>query len=169
MDRLLSMRVFQRVADEGGFASAARALDLSPAAVTRLVGDLESHLGARLLQRTTRRIALTEAGESYLLRVRSLLLDLEEAETAARDNTRELQGTLRVVASPVIASYLLAPSVVRWRQLHPQVALDIVVDSLPQARVEEFDLSFLVVDEGFDANIVARPLWRGDWILCAAP
>ena len=66
MDRLLSMRVFQRVIDEGGFAAAARALELSPAAVTRLIGDLETHLGARLIQRTTRRLSLTDAGESYL-------------------------------------------------------------------------------------------------------
>ena len=169
MDRLQSMRVFQRVVDEGGFAAAARALDLSPAAVTRLVGDLENHLGTRLLQRTTRRIALTEAGENYLLRVRVLLQDLEDAEAAATASTRELQGMLRVVATPVLASYLLAPNVARWHARHPRVALEIVVDNFPQTRVEEFDLSFLIGDEGFDAAIVARPLWRGHWILCAAP
>ena len=66
MDRLLSMRVFERVIDEGGFAAAARALELSPAAVTRLIGDLETHLGAPLIQRATRRLSLTDAGESYL-------------------------------------------------------------------------------------------------------
>ena len=71
MDRLLSMKVFERVATEGGFAAAARALDLSPAAVTRLVADLEAHLGTRLLQRSTRRVSLTEAGEAFrhLLRI----------------------------------------------------------------------------------------------------
>ncbi|WP_295857486.1 LysR family transcriptional regulator [uncultured Xylophilus sp.] len=169
MDRLQSMRVFQRVVDEGGFAAAARALDLSPAAVTRLVGDLERHLGTRLLQRTTRRFALTEAGESYLGRVRSILQDIDDAEAGAAASTRELRGTLRMVATPLLASSFLAPRVEAWRRRQPGVVLEIVTDALPQSRVEEFDLSFLVVDEGYDANIVARPLWRGDWVLCAAP
>lgn len=169
MDRLQSMRVFQRVVDEGGFAAAARALDLSPAAVTRLVGDLERHLGTRLLQRTTRRFALTEAGESYLGRVRSILQDIDDAEAGAAASTRELRGTLRMVATPLLASSFLAPRVAAWRRRQPGVVLEIVTDALPQGRVEEFDLSFLVVDEGYDANIVARPLWRGDWVLCAAP
>ena len=73
MDRLTSMRVFLRVIDEGSFAAAARALDMSPAVVTRLVADLEDHLGTRLLHRTTRRVSLTDAGESYLERVRVIL------------------------------------------------------------------------------------------------
>ena len=77
MDRLNSLRVFQRVVDEGGFAAAARALDLSPAVVTRLVADLEDHLGTRLLHRTTRRMALTEAGEAYLARVRQILAEVD--------------------------------------------------------------------------------------------
>ena len=66
MDRLHSMRVFAKVIEEGSFAGAARALDLSAAVVTRLVADLEAHLGARLIQRTTRRLALTDTGEAYL-------------------------------------------------------------------------------------------------------
>src|SRR3978361_2528112 len=78
MDRLQSMRVFQQVVDEGGFAAAARKLDLTPAAVTRLIVDLEKHLGVRLLQRTTRRLALTPAGEAYLGRLRVILGDIDE-------------------------------------------------------------------------------------------
>ena len=70
MDSLRAMRVFVRVIDEGGFAAAARALDLAPAVVTRLVAELEDHLGARLMNRTTRRLTLTEVGEAYLERVR---------------------------------------------------------------------------------------------------
>jgi DNA-binding transcriptional LysR family regulator len=82
------MKVFQRVIDEGGFAAAARAMDMSPAVVTRLVADLEQHLGTRLLQRTTRRLSLTDAGEAYLLRVRGILHEIEDAESAAAENTR---------------------------------------------------------------------------------
>ena len=92
------MRVFQRVVDDGGFAAAARALDLSPATVTRLFGDLEQHLGARLMQRTTRKLALTEAGELYLLRVRSILGEIDDAEAAVGSSTQELQGTVHVLA-----------------------------------------------------------------------
>ena len=73
MDRLQSMRVFQQVVEEGGFAAAARKLELAPAVVTRLVSDLEKHLGVRLLQRSTRRLALTQAGETYLERLRAIL------------------------------------------------------------------------------------------------
>lgn len=169
MDRLHSMKVFQRVVDEGGFASAARALDMSPAGVTRTVAALEEHLGVRLLQRTTRKLALTDAGESYLLRVRSILHEVADAESAAAAHTRELQGTLHVLATPVLASYFLSPRIATWHTRHPKVLLDLQIDPFPQPRIEEFDLTFMVVDEGFDGDIVARPLATTDWIACAAP
>ena len=163
------MRVFQRVVDDGGFASAGRALDMSPATVTRLFGDLEQHLGARLMQRTTRKLALTEAGELYLLRVRSILNEIDDAEAAVGTSTQELHGTVHVLATPVLASYVLAPHVAVWRARYPKVALDISVDPFPQTRVDEFDVTFMGVDEGYDANVVARPLSTTEWILCASP
>lgn len=163
------MRVFQRVVDDGGFASAARALDMSPATVTRLFSDLEQHLGARLMQRTTRKLALTEAGELYLLRVRSILNEIDDAEAAVGTSTQELHGTVHVLATPVLASYVLAPHVALWRARYPKVALDIAVDPFPQTRVDEFDVTFMGVDEGYDANVVARPLSTTEWILCASP
>jgi DNA-binding transcriptional LysR family regulator len=169
MDRLQSMKVFQRVIDEGGFASAARALDMSPAGVTRMVAALEEHLGVRLLQRTTRKLSLTDAGEAYLMRVRTILYEVEDAESAAAAHTRELQGTLHVLATPVLASYFLSPRIATWHARHPKVLLDIAIDPFPQPRVEEFDVTFLVVDEGFDGDIVARPLATTDWIVCASP
>lgn len=169
MDRLLSMRVFREVVDQGGFAAAARALDLAPAGVTRLVGDLETHLGARLLQRTTRRMALTDAGAAYLERVRSILLAIEEAEAAASANSVELRGVLRVAASAVVASYFLAPRMAGWIAQYPYLTLELTVHDFPQDRIEDFDLSLLAVHEGFDANVVAHRLSGGEWILCAAP
>lgn len=158
------MRVFQKVVDEGGFAAAARALDMSPAAVTRLFGDLEHHLGARLMQRTTRKLALTEAGEMYLLRVRGILGEIADAEAAVGHSTQELQGTVHILASPVLAAYVLAPQVAKWRQRYPKVALEISVDPFPHNRVDEFDVTFMAVDEGYDANVVARPLATSDWV-----
>lgn len=163
------MRVFQRVIDEGGFAAASRALDMSPAAVTRAVAQLEQHLGVRLIQRTTRRVALTESGELYLQRVRSILAEVDEAESAATASAREVHGTLHLLATPVLASYFLAPRIARWREKHPRVALDLSIDPFPQNRVEEFDMTFMVVEEGYDASVVARPLLTTEWIVCAAP
>ena len=169
MDRLLSMRVFQRVVDEGGFALAARSLNLSPTTVTRLVGDLEQHLGARLLQRTTRRMALTEAGENYLERLRLALQELDNAEAAVAADVTDLSGVLRVVATSTLATYLLAPAVPAWRAQHPRVSMEIVVDDAPLNRVEEFDVTFLVGEANLNADIVARRLWESDRILCASP
>jgi DNA-binding transcriptional LysR family regulator len=163
------MRVFQRVVDEGGFAAAARALDMSPAAVTRLFGDLEHHLGARLMHRTTRKLALTDAGVGYLLRVRGILNEIDDAEAAVGSSTQELQGTVHVLASPVLASYFLAPNIAKWRERYPKVALEIAIDPFPQSRVDEFDVTFMAVDEGYDANVVARPLASTEWIVCASP
>lgn len=169
MDRLQSMRVFQRVIDEGGFAAAARAMDMSPAGVTRLVGDLEQHLGVRLIQRSTRRLALTEAGEAYLLRVRSILHEVEDAEAAATASTRELQGHLRILATQVLATYFLAPCLACWRERYPKVGLELAVDPFPLARVDEFDVIFMAVENGFDASVVARRLVSTESIVCASP
>ena len=169
MDRLLSMRVFQKVIDEGGFAAAARVLDMSPAGVTRLVTDLEQHLGTRLIQRTTRRLALTDAGQAYLLRVRSILSEVDDAEAAAGQSSSELQGVVNVVAPSLFANYFLATQINRWLARYPKVAIHLHVDPFPQTRVEEFDVTFMVVNEGFDANIVARPIAHTEYVVCASP
>ena len=163
------MRVFAQVIDKGGFAAAARALNMSPATITRLVTDLEQHLGARLIQRTTRKISLTEAGTAYLQRVRSILHEIEDAEATASANTQELKGTLHLNSTQAIATYVLAPGVARWRARHPKVAIDLAIDLTPERHVDAFDATFMVMDEGFNANVVARPLVATEWVLCAAP
>ncbi|NIC42848.1 LysR family transcriptional regulator [Aquabacterium sp. A08] len=169
MDRLLSMRVFERVVAEGGFAAAARALDLSPPVVTRLVADLEEHLGARLLQRTTRRLALTDAGHAYLGRVRAILQDIDEADAAAGEHTRGLSGVLRLHAPPVLATYVLAPLLAAFRERYPLIRLDVEVESTAAPPIEDFDITLLATDEHFDAGIVARKLIESEVMLVAAP
>ncbi len=169
MDRLTSMRVFDRVVQEGGFAAAARALDMSPPVVTRLVADLEEHLGARLLQRTTRRLSLTEAGQHYLSRVRNILQDIEEADSVARAHTQELSGLLRVHAPPVLASYVVAPLLAGFRQRFPKILVDIDVETMAEPPVEDFDVTLLGTDDRFDADIVARKVIESEAILVAAP
>ena len=169
MDRLLSMRVFERVVDEEGFAAAARALDMSPPVVTRLVADLESHLGTRLLQRTTRRLSLTDAGHIYLLRVRSILQDIEEADAVTSAYTQELQGMLRVHAPPVLATYVIAPLLADFRLLYPKITIDLEAEALREPPVEDFDITMLGTDANFDANVVARKVMDSKAILVASP
>src|SRR5260370_325035 len=121
MDRIDAMQAFVAVADLRGFAPAARKLGLSPSGVTRLIAALEDRLGARLLQRTTRQVALTDVGARYLERARSILSDVEEAEGAAEGERTKPSGRLVVSApigfgrlhvSPVISAYLnLSPEV----------------------------------------------------------
>jgi DNA-binding transcriptional LysR family regulator len=121
MDRLHSMRVFSRVIDQGSFASAARELNLSPAVVTRLVADLEEHLGARLINRTTRRLSLTDTGELYLERVRQILTEIDEAEALASAATAEPRGHLRVLCSPAFAVHQIAKHLPKFRAMYPQM------------------------------------------------
>ncbi len=169
MDRLNSMRVFLKVVDEGGFAAAARALDMSPAVVTRLVADLEDHLGTRLLQRTTRRQSLTDAGEAYLDRVRPLLQDLEEADALVSSRTRELAGVLRVLTPPALATHVLAPLVAGFHERYPSVQLDIEVDTQREPQIEQYDITLLGTSSGFDANVIARKINETEAILVASP
>lgn len=169
MDRLLSMRVFRRVIDEGSFAAAARALDLSPAVVTRLVADLEAHLGTRLLQRTTRRLALTDAGAAYLERLRAILVDIDDAEAAVSADTRELAGQLHIAAPPLVATYLVGPLIAGFRRLHPAIRFELDVDPWDAPSVETHDITLMTTDEGYDASVVARRILTVEAVLVAAP
>ena len=169
MDRLASMRAFQKVTDEGGFAAAARALDMSPAVVTRLVADLEEHLGTRLLHRTTRRVSLTEAGEAYLDRVRLILLELDEAHALVSSHTSELAGVLHLLAPPVLATHVLAPLVSGFRQAYPKILLDIDVASHREPPIEDYDITLMGANDSFDANVIARKVISTEAILLASP
>ncbi len=169
MDRLQSMRVFQQVVDDGSFTAAARRFDLSSAVVTRLVGDLEDHLGVRLLQRTTRRLALTDAGTSYLARVRHILTDIDEAHAAAQAHAQEMSGVIRVLTPPLFAVHVLAPLIAEFARRYPKVVLDIHADSPLVPPVEDYDLTLMGRGDGFDGNVIARPIASSDGILCASP
>ena len=169
MDRLLAMQVFERVAHEGGFAAAARALDMSPPVVTRLVAELEAQLGTRLFQRTTRRVSLTEAGEAYLTRVSQILQDVAEADAIASAHTSELAGRLRVHTQPVLASYVIAPMLSGFQQQYPGIVIDIDVETHRDPPIEDYDITLLGVDAGFNADIVARKIIESQVILLASP
>ena len=169
MDRLQSMRVFESVVDEGGFAAAARALDMSAPVVTRLVADLEEHLGTRLLQRSTRRLSLTEAGQQYLSRIRHILQDIDEADAMASSHTTEMAGVLRIQAPPLLATYVVAPLLGRFRSQYPAVRIELHVSPVAAPAIEDFDITLLGTDDNFDADIVARKVIESEALLVASP
>ena len=143
MSDLLNLRVFVAVAEEGGFASAARRLRLSAPAVTRAIAALEQHLGARLLHRTTRSVRLTDVGERFLADSKRILSELEEAEAAARGAHVEPQGQLSVTAPVLFGRFHIVPIVLDFLQLHPKVSV----------RTLFVDRIVHLVDEGFDVAL----------------
>jgi DNA-binding transcriptional LysR family regulator len=170
MDRLHSMRVFSRVIERASFAGAARELNLSPAVVTRLVADLEEHLGARLINRTTRRLSLTDTGELYLERVRHILAEVDEAEAFAGAATAEPRGHLRVLCPPAFAVHQIAKHLPKFHAQYPRVTLELSVPGLIETVDENFDITILT--EGrrpLDGGFIARRLARSEVIACASP
>ncbi len=163
------MRIFARVIDEGGFARAARALDLAPPVVTRAVADLETHLGARLVNRTTRRIALTEVGASYLEKVRTILAEVIYSEDAARDGTERVRGHLRLLCPSSIAVHQLAKHLPAFASAQPQVTIEIVSPSTVETVDDSYDLSVFTRRDAPDGEFVARRLARSEVVLCATP
>ena len=119
MDFLQATRVFLRIAELGRYTQTAGQLGLAKASVSAAVQQLEAQLGTRLLQRTTRRQSLTDAGEAYLERVRPLLQDLDEADALVSSRTRELAGVLRVLTPPALATHVLAPLVAGFHERYP--------------------------------------------------
>jgi DNA-binding transcriptional LysR family regulator len=163
------MRVFQAVVDEGGFAAAARKLDLAPAVVTRLVGDLEQHLGVRLLQRTTRRLSVTQAGEIYLARLRVILSEIDEARAAVQEHSREMSGSIRVLAPPAAARHVIAPVATAFQRVHPAVTIEVVVGDNAHPAVEDYDLTVVTEGAHMDADVIVRTIIVSQTIFCASP
>lgn len=147
MDRLDAMRVFVMVADLRGFAAAARALRMSPPAVTRAVVALERRIGARLLERTTRSVRLTEAGERFHADCKRLLAELEEAEASAGGAHAEPRGLLCVTAPTMFGRLHVTPVLMDFLALHPKLT----------ARTFFVDRIVHLVDEGYDVAVrIAR-------------
>ncbi|SEM53493.1 DNA-binding transcriptional regulator, LysR family [Variovorax sp. YR750] len=169
MDRLSAMQAFVAVVEAGSFVGAADELGVSKTSISRLVVDLESHLGARLLQRTTRRVRPTEAGERFFARASLLLSDLEEAESEVTWATIAPSGLLRVSVPLSFGQRYLAPLFPLYREQYPDVQLEV---SLTDHVVD-------LVNEGFDLAIrgawqhretyVARHLAPVRVVICASP
>jgi DNA-binding transcriptional LysR family regulator len=170
MDRLQSMRVFLKVVEQGGFARAADVLNISNAVVTRHVADLEEHLGTRLLNRTTRRLSLTETGQAYLERVRQILQDIDDADAIAASQSKKPTGTLRVYSHVGFGQVHLARLLPLYAEKYPDVTLDVTLSDRSVDLVEEgFDVGIFIDFQKFDASMIARQLGIAEVVLCASP
>ncbi|TWB22542.1 DNA-binding transcriptional LysR family regulator [Nitrospirillum amazonense] len=169
MDRLRAFEVFATVVARGGFARAADALNTSPANVTRYVSELEGYLGSRLLNRTSRRLSLTEAGEALYERAQTILEEVAEAEALASATTLKPRGRLRVNAPLSFGIRHLAPLWPRFMVLYPDVLLDIALTDRVVDMVEEgFDLG-IRISRGGSPTYAARKLATSRNVLCASP
>ena len=169
MDRIDAMQAFVAVADLQGFAPAARKLGLSPSALTRLVAALEDRLGARLLQRTTRQVTLTDAGARYLDRARRILADVEEAEAAAEGERTRPSGRL-VVSAPVGFGRLhVSPVMSAYLKRHGEVAVELWLEDRVINLVEDgVDLA-VRIGHLPDSSLVARQVGDMPRIVVASP
>jgi DNA-binding transcriptional LysR family regulator len=169
MDRIDAMQTFIAVADLGGFAPAARKLGLSPSGVTRLIAALEERLGARLLQRTTRSVALTDAGARYLERAKRILADVEEAEASIQDERTRPSGRL-VVSAPVGFGRLhVSPVLTAYLKRHRDVSAELRLEDRMINLVEEgVDLS-VRIGHLADSSLVARHVGEMRRIVVASP
>lgn len=169
MDRFETLQTFVAVVEAGSFSAAAARLGRAKSAVSRQVAALEAHLGAQLLNRTTRRLSLTEAGREFYERAQRILADLAEAEQSVAAEQTALRGRLRLAAPLSFGLLHLAPALEAFLQQHPELVLDLDLDDRRINLVEEgFDLA-LRIGELADSTLVARPLAPIRMVLCASP
>jgi DNA-binding transcriptional LysR family regulator len=163
------MAIFERVAERGSFAGAAEDVSLSPSAVAKLITRLEQRLGVRLINRTTRRLALTAEGEIYLDRVREILGAIEAAESEIASARASPRGHLRVHTFPVIAAHELAPALPEFLARHPHITFDFMVTNRSVDLVgENVDVS-LRIGPLEDSGLVARKIVDLSRVVCASP
>ena len=169
MDRLGAIEVFAQVVESGSFAKAAERLGLSTSATSRHVADLEAHLQTRLLNRTTRRVSLTESGRAFYERAVQLLADLEEAEQEAARAAVVPRGTIRLTTSVNFGVRHLAPAIAEFLGRHAEVRFDVSLSDRVVDLIEEgFDLAVRLGTTGSE-NVVARKLGETRLVPCASP
>jgi DNA-binding transcriptional LysR family regulator len=169
MDRFQELNVFAAVVDAGSFVGAAEALEMSKPAVSRHVAELESRLGVRLLQRTTRRLSLTEEGEVFYARASDVLASLQEAESEITSRTGKAAGQLKVSAPVSFGLLHLAPLWAGFMARHPDVVLDLTLSDRMVDLVEEgFDIAIRIARLP-SSSLVSRKLSSTRLVLCATP
>lgn len=169
VDRLTSMEAFVAAAESGSYARAATRLGLSPQMVAKHVAALEQRLGARLLNRTTRRQSLTELGSAYLERCKHILGEAQAADSLAQIMNATPRGKLRISAPVTFGSYSLMPFVTGFLREHPEVEIDLHLTDRYIDLVEEGYEAAFRIGPLADSSLTARPLAPYRLIACAAP
>ncbi len=169
MDRFQAIRAFVQVVESESFVRAAERLGLSTTAVSRQIAELEGHLQTRLLQRTTRRISLTETGRTFYERCVQILAELGEAEHEVGREAAEPRGTIRLTTSVNFGTHQVTPAIASFLARHSQVKFDVSLSDRIVDIVEEgFDLAIRIGGTGAQ-NLVARKLGEARLVPCAAP
>ncbi|KXS54873.1 MAG: transcriptional regulator [Marinobacter sp. T13-3] len=169
MDRIEAMRAFVAVVNEGTFTRAADRLDTSPQLVSKYVSQLEAHLGVRLLNRTTRRTHLTEAGTHYHQRAQQVLADIDDMENQLGNLQTQAQGLLRISAPVSFAIRHMAPLLSEFQKTHPAVGIDLQLNDRKVDIVEEgFDIA-LRIGQLKSSSLIAKRLAPVRLVLCASP
>lgn len=169
IDVMKAMQAFVAVVDSGSFVSAAEMLDTSTAAISRQVSGLESRLGARLLNRTTRRISLTESGHEYYSRAQSILSDLAEAEAIVGQQAIQPKGSLRISAPLSYGIHELARLLPDFMRRYPDLKLDIdLSDRVVDLANDGIDVA-IRISQSLTSQVVARKIMPIEMILCASP
>jgi DNA-binding transcriptional LysR family regulator len=169
MDRLQSMDVFVRTVERGNFSTVAEDLRLTATMVGLHVKALEHHLGVRLLNRTTRRQSLTDAGKLYYERCKQILGDIADAESRTSTLQSVPRGRLRVMTPVSFGVHALAPACAKYLDKYPEVAIDLIVSDRPVDMVEEGFEVMVAIGDLIDSTLIARPLFPYRSVVCAAP
>lgn len=169
MNILQSIRSFIRTADAGSLAAAARTLGISPAAVGQNIARLETHLGVRLFNRTTRTLALTERGARYLAEVRHIERDLQRAQAAVTDPEAVPQGRLRIASTSAFGRHVLAPMLPALQARYPRLSIELLLaDRSVDHAHEDVDVSFRIEPQLVE-GLVARQIAQVPFVVCASP
>lgn len=169
MDKLRSMEVFVAVVEAGNFSAAADQLDMSGVMVGKHIRQLEAHLGMRLLQRSTRRQSLTEAGGGFYDNCRKVLEQVRWAETSVESLRAVPRGLLRISAPFTLGACVIAPLLASYLEAYPDVRAELALSNARVDLIEEgYDLAVRIGPLG-DAELVARPLAPYQMVICASP
>ncbi|NSX04968.1 LysR family transcriptional regulator [Cupriavidus gilardii] len=169
MDRLQAMETYVRVIEAGSFKKAADTMHVLPSTVTRTIKELESHLGARLLNRTTRALSMTDAGLRYYDSCKAILSDVRVAESMVAQETGMLQGAIRVGTTPSLAKNFLIPALPSFRERYPGITLDFQLDDATVDIIQRGLDCVIRAGEPSPSRLVARRIGEIHWYVCASP
>ena len=169
MDRLIEIETFLRIAEEGSLAGAARKLHRTPSSVSKILKNLEERLGTWLVTRSTRSLALTEAGEQFYARCRSVVSDIEEAEDLVHQMHSQPGGHLRVIGMNVLSQDLLMPLITQFMQANPGITVDLSqVERMPDLTRAAADV-VLRIGQVTTKGLICERLVESHRVICAAP